>query len=213
MTHRRDVKFIDINDNFERVQQIVSEAGHSRYPVIDSDPGKILGVLRTKQLIANVKSNIDFNVRDFLTPVVSFHEATQCMDALDTFRNQRIHIAAVVDDYGVFEGIFTTSDLLEAIVGFIPSNYDSDEDPHIVQRQDSSWLLDGLTTIDEIHMIIDPDLIPMHKNYQTIAGFLLNQFMVPPKVGAILDYAGYRFEIVDMDKYRIDKILLIKLPS
>jgi putative hemolysin len=134
------------------------------------------------------------------------------MDALDTFRNQRVHIAAVVDDYGVFEGIFTTSDLLEALVGFIPSNYDSGEDPHIIQRQDSSWLLDGLTTIDEIHMAIGLDLIPMNDNYQTIAGFLLHQFKVPPKAGAVLDHAGYRFEILDMDRYRIDKVLLTKLP-
>jgi putative hemolysin len=208
ITHRTDVKFIDIHDTLEDVRQKISEAGHSRYPVIDGDTTRVLGIIKTKELMAKAAFDENFQVQNYLKEVVFINENTACLDALEKFRSQSVHIAAVIDEYGTFEGIFTTSDLLEAIIGLIPSNYDNGDTPHIVKREDGSWLVDGLTPIDEIHMTIGLDEIPSNADYQTIAGFLLNELKISPKAGAALEFAGYKFEIMDMDKLRIDKILI-----
>jgi len=211
MTHRTDVQFMDLNDSLADVRRKISEAGHSRYPVIDGDTTKVLGIVKTKEMMAKALSDLEFKVADYLRDVVFMNEHTECLDALTTFRSQSIHIAAVIDEYGTFEGIFTTSDLLEAIVGVIPSNYDNDDAPHIMQRGDGSWLLDGVTQIDEIHMTIGLDEIPSDEDYHTIAGFLLNELRIPLKVGARIEFAGHIFEIMDMDKHRIDKILISRI--
>ena len=208
MTHRSDVKFIHLSDTLSDVRQKISEAGHSRYPVINGDPTVVLGLVKTKEMMAKAVSEADFKVTDYLKDITFMSEHTVCLEALTKFRSQSVHIAAVIDEYGAFEGIFTTSDLLEAIVGIIPSNYNEDDAPHIIQREDGSWLLDGLTPIDEVHMTIGLDEIPSDKDYQTIAGFLLNELKIAPKVGATIECLGYRFEIMDMDKLRIDKILI-----
>jgi putative hemolysin len=208
MTHRTDVQFIDLKDSLRDIRQKILDAGHSRYPVIDGDTTKVLGFVKTKEILARATSDEDFKVADYVKDIVFMNEHAECLEALTKFRSQSVHIAAVIDEYGTFEGIFTTSDLLEAIVGIIPSNYDNDEAPYIIQREDGSWLLDGLTQINEIHMSIGLDEIPSDENFQTIAGFLLNELKMSPKVGATLEFSGYCFEIMDMDKLRIDKILI-----
>lgn len=208
MTHRTDVKFIDIHDSFEDVRRKITEDGHSRYPVIDKDTTKVLGMVKTKEVMTGGVSDGNFNVKTYLRDITFMNESTPCLDALDKFRSQRTHMAAIIDEYGTFEGIFTTSDLLEAIVGIIPSNYDHDEDPHIVQRADGSWLIDGLTPVDEIHMSIGLEEISSDADYKTIAGFMLTHLKDSPRVGLVLEHGSFKLEIVDMDQHRIDKILV-----
>lgn len=208
MTHRTEVVFIDLSDTLAEVRQKIADAGHSRYPVIDSDKTRVLGIIKTKELMAADISDSSFAVKNYLKDIVFMNENEACLDALNKFRSQSIHIAAVIDEYGTFEGIFTTSDLLEAIIGIIPSNYDNDDAPHIIRRNDGSWLVDGLTPIDEIHMTIGLDQIVSDADYETIAGFVLSKMGASPKTGNIIQFAGYKFEIIDMDKHRIDKILI-----
>lgn len=213
MTHRTDVTFIDLADTLDQVRQKITEAGHSRYPVIDGDKTRVLGIIKTKELMAKDISDANFAVKNYLKDIVFMKETEACLDALNKFRSQSIHIAAVIDEYGTFEGIFTTSDLLEAIIGIIPSNYDNDDAPHIVQRDDGSWLVDGLTPIDEIHMTIGLEQIGANADYETIAGFVLSEMGASPKTGAVVQFANHAFEIIDMDKHRIDKILITPLAA
>lgn len=210
MTHRGDVQFIDVDDTLSQVRAKIAEAGHSRYPVIDKDPTKILGVVKTKSMMAGAHSEAEFNVRDYMNDIHFIHESMSCLEAINVLRTNRLHVAAVIDEYGAFDGLFTTSDLMEAIVGTIPANYDHNEEPAIFQREDGSWLVDGLTPIDEIHMTIGIEEIDANGDYQTIAGFVLSQLRVPPAVGESFDFAEYRFEIIDMDGHRIDKILVVR---
>ncbi len=208
MTHRTDVEFIDIDDSLADVRKKISQAGHSRYPVINKDTTQVLGIVKTKEMMAGTVSEEKFKVKDYLSDVLFLNETTPCLKALNIFRTKSLHIAAVIDEYGAFEGLFTTADLLEAIVGTIPSNYDSDEAPSIVKRADGSWLVDGLTPIDEIHMTIGLEDISADADYQTIAGFVLESLKTPPSTGASFEFSGHKFEIVDMDRHRIDKILI-----
>jgi putative hemolysin len=210
MTHRGDVTFIHIDDTLEEVKTKIREADHSRYPVMDKDSTDILGLVKTKEMMAKVTSGQDFKVSDYIQELLFLNENTSCLDALDIFRSKSLHIAAVVDEYGSFEGIFTIADLMEAIVGIIPSNYAQDEAPLIVKREDGSWLVDGLTPIDEIHLSIGLEDISSDADYQTLAGFVLSELKAAPEIGAHFEFSGHRFEIVDMDKHRIDRILIEK---
>jgi putative hemolysin len=212
MTHRRDVSFIDSDTRYTDIIEKVRQAGHSRYPVMDKDTSHILGIIKTKDImLAQPQSHEDFNVLDHLCELVFLNEHTSCLEALHIFKTQNVHMAAVMDEYGTFEGIFTTSDLLEALVGIIASNYDDEDGPLIVQREDGSYLIDGITPIDEIRMLIDLQDMAHDGDYQTMAGFILNNLRTTPQAGAYFDYLSYRFEIVDMDGYRIDKILIQSL--
>jgi putative hemolysin len=208
MTHRTDVAFIDIEDSLDDVRRKIANAGHSRYLVIDKDTTKVLGIVKTEQIIAGGKADTEFNVRDYMNDVPFINDNTTCLEALNVFKQKSLHIAAVIDEYGSFEGLFTASDLLEAIVGTIPSNYDTGDDPMIVRRDDGSWLVDGLTPIDEINMVIGLEEIQASADYQTIGGFILTRLGSGLAVGKSIEVAGYRFEIVDMDRRRIDKILI-----
>ncbi len=211
MTHRTDVNFIDIDDTLHDVRRKIAQAGHSRYPVIDKDTAKVLGIVKTKAMMASSAPADHFNVRNFVNDVYFITENTTCLEALNVFRTKSLHIAAVIDEYGAFEGLFTTSDLMEAIVGTMPSNYDHDYGPLIVRREDGSWLVDGLTPIDEIHMTIGLEEVSSNADYKTIAGFLLSEIKTGPKVGVSFELHGHKFEIVDMDRHRIDKILIQRL--
>lgn len=213
MTHRNDVKSIDINDTLEEVRTKIRDAGHSRYPVIDKDPTKVIGIVKTKEMMGQTAGKDEFHVKDYVQDILFFQESATCLDALNQFRTKSTHIAAVIDEYGSFEGVFTTSDLMEAIVGIIPSNYDAGDEPSIIQRNEHSWLVDGLTPIEEIHMSIGIEDIQTDEDYQTIAGFVVNQTNTNPYSGLAFDFAGYRFEIMDMDQHRIDKILIEKIDA
>lgn len=211
MTHRTDVQFIDIDDTLSIVRQKILEAGHARYPVVDKDTTKVVGMLKVKELMSKIDTEQAFNVRNYLKDITFFTERMPCLNALENFKSGRIHIAAVIDEYGTFVGLVTTADLLEAIVGTLPSNYDDDEAPHIVEREDGSWLVDGLTPIDEIHMTIGLEQISASSDFQTIAGFALSEMKDTPRAGAHFEFGDYRFEILDMDKHRIDKILISRI--
>jgi putative hemolysin len=213
MTHRCEVDFIDIDDTLEDVQKKIGEAGHSRYPVIDKDTTKVLGLVETKEILAGLGRGETFRVKNYLKEILFLSEITTCLEALEIFKTCNLHVAAVIDEYGSFDGLFTVSDLMEAIVGTIRSNYDSDEGPMIVERNDHSWLVDGLTPIEEIHITIGIEEIEAEGDYETIAGFVLGRVKGELVVGEAFEFAGHRFEIVDLDDRRIDKILIERIPK
>lgn len=210
MTHRREIDFVDVGDTKEMVLKKIRESQHSRYPVTDGSTSNVIGMVKVKKIIAAMDQSDQFDVRDHVLDLMMLDEKCKCLEALNLFRTRSIHIAGVVDEYGTFEGIFTTSDLLEAIVGVIPSNYDAGDTQLITLRQDGSWLVDGLTPIDELLLTKDLEDIPVSGDYQTLAGFILKHMTGRPIAGTVVDVGTYTFEIVDMDGYRIDKVLIQK---
>ncbi|KQV34429.1 MULTISPECIES: hemolysin family protein [unclassified Rhizobium] len=214
MTHRTEVAFIDIDDNFEAVRAKVSQSAHSRYPVMETSTGEVLGAVLVKEVLnAQVRGGA-FHVRDFLKDIHTLPETASCLKALDAFKTSRINMAMIVDEYGSIEGIITIADILEAIVGVLPSNYDDVEHVLIRQREDGSWLVDGRTPIDEINLTIGIDEMDADDgSYETIAGFLVQELRKTPEEGDITEAHGYRFEVIDMDGRRIDKILVSKVVS
>lgn len=214
MTHRVDITFIDVKDSIADIRKKVHEAGHSRYPVIDGDRTKVIGVVQAKELLdAALTYSDDLHILDHLKEAPFLPEGTKCLNVLELFKSSAAHIAIVVDEYGSTEGIVTTSDILEAMVGIMPSNYDTDEEPLITQREDGSWLVDGATPIDEIHLSIGIEDIDADASFETIAGFVLHTMGRTPVAGESFEKFGYRFEVVDLDRQRIDKILISKITT
>lgn len=211
MTHRSEVAYIDIDDSLDTVREKMIKAGHSSFPIVDKNNTRVLGVVRAKDLLTAATDRQTFRVGDYMKDILFVPDTTSCLNALHLFRTEHVNVAAVIDEYGTFEGLFTHADVLEAIVGIIRSNYDREGDPLIVQRDDGSWLVDGLTPIDEVGMTLNLEDLTATGDYQTIAGFVLNNLKVSPHAGVAFDHAGHRFEIVDMDRHRIDKILIARL--
>ncbi|WP_324763421.1 hemolysin family protein [Sinorhizobium meliloti] len=207
MTHRTEVGFIDVHDSLETIGQKIRQFGHSRYPVIDGPSGDVIGAVLTKEIL-NVAPAAPFNIRDYVREILTLPETASCLKALEAFKSSSINMAMIVDEYGSTEGIITTADILEAIVGVIPSNYDNSEHALIRQRDDGSYIVDGRTPIDEIHLQIGIDGIEADGDFETIAGFLVQQLRKTPEEGDTAEAHGYRFEVIDMDGRRIDKILV-----
>ncbi len=211
MTHRSTVTYINTHDTIDAIRTKVHEAGHSRYPVLDGNPDKVIGVVQAKQLLDGALSHSDIKVADYIQNVETLPENASCLNALELFKKSNVHLIVVVNEYGGSEGIITTSDLLEAIVGLLPSNYDKPEHAMITQRQDGSWFVDGLTPIDEVHIAIGLDEIDVDDSFDTMAGFMLDNLGKSPEEGDYFELYNYRFEVADMDDARIDKILVTPL--
>lgn len=211
MTHRKDVTFIDVNDSLSEIREKIHTAGHSRYPVIEDQPDNVIGIVQAKELLDEVLQHQAFDIRNHVKELYILPETSTCLSALEHFKKSHINLMVIVDEYGSTQGIVTPSDLLEAIVGIIPSNYGENQAAMIVQREDGSWLVDGRTPIEEIHISIGLEAISADEDFDTIAGFILEYQKRTPKVADAFAAHGHRFEIVDMDGRRIDKILISRI--
>ncbi len=213
MTHRTEVSFVDLDDSLDNIRAKVVQSAHSCYPVMEAATGEVLGAILVKEVLNAPVRGGAFRVRDFVKDIHTLPETASCLKALDAFKSSSINMAMIVDEYGSIEGIITTADILEAIVGVLPSNYDDVEHVLIRQREDGSYLVDGRTPIDEINLTIGIDEIDADGSYETIAGFLVQELRKTPEEGDITEAHGYRFEVVDMDGRRIDKILVSRVAA
>ena len=211
MTHISEVTLIKTDDSIDEIRRKIREAGHSKYPVIDSTTQKIIGVAQTKELLSDVMLLNKIDIKNHLKEVHFIAENTNCLKLLEMFKTSSIHLAVVIDEYGEVEGIVTDSDVFEAIVGLLPSNYDEKDFVMITKKDDNYWMVDGMTPIDEINILIGIEEINSEGRFDTIAGFLLDHLNKVPQEGdKVLKY-GYSFEIIDMDGMRVDKILITNL--
>lgn len=213
MTHRTEMVAIDIRDSYEEVVATIQEAGHSRYPVIDGDSDNVIGAVRAKNILRATLNQKAFQLKDYVEDLPSVPEMTTCLKAFEFFKSSNIHMAVIVDEYGSTEGIVTSADLLEAIVGILPSNYDDMADIAIRERHDGTWLIDGRTPIHEMQLTFGFDQLSTDDGYETIAGFVVQNLRKSPGEGDKFEAFGYDFEVIDMDGRRIDKILMSRAGS
>jgi putative hemolysin len=147
-----------------------------------------------------------------LPPIVP--EKMKALDAVELMRNEKSPFVMVIDEYGTVEGMFTFTDVLEAIVGDIPGMDEVGEEPEATQREDGSWLLDGRMAVDDLQVLLDLDELPAQdSDYDTVAGFILSQLRRIPVTGDHFEWKELRFEVIDMDGRRVDKVLVTPLKS
>ena len=211
MTHISEVTMISLEDSIDKIREKIRQAGHSKYPVIDNKTQKVIGIVQTKELLSDVMSLNKIDIRNHLKEVHFISENINCLKLLEMFKTSSIHLGVVINEYGEVEGIVTDSDIFEAVVGLLPANYDEKNFAMIIKRDDNSWLVDGMAPIDEISIVIGIEEINSEEKFDTIAGFLLDHLNKVPQEGDKIEKYGYKFEIIDMDGIRVDKILITSL--
>ena len=205
MTPRRQVDMIDLSDEPEKIRKTIVESVHSRLPVHDGVPDEVLGVLQAKDLLDAYLIGAHPDIRAHVRSAPIVPDTADALDVVGIIKSSEIHMVLVHDEYGHFKGVVTNADILEAIVG--ASNTDEGPaEPDAVRREDGSWLLAGSMAADEMAERLGI-VIPQDRNYHTAAGFVLDRMGHLPTVGETFDDQGWRFEIVDLDGRRIDKIL------
>lgn len=206
MTPRGEVDWIDAAGSLDAMKEVLMRTAHSRLPVIDGSPDRIIGVVQSRELLAAMLRGeaLDPRIMARHAPIVP--DTAEALEILSTLRKAEVPMALVHDEYGHFEGLVTPTDLTGAIVGGFRSDEDPGDEHAAVQREDGSWLLAGWMPADE--MVDTLRLaIPSDRSYQTVAGFLLDAMKRLPQVGEAAEVDGWRFEVVDLDGRRIDKVL------
>jgi len=211
MTPRTEIEWLDANDPPEAILKQVIASSHSRFPVAQSSLDNVVGILNSKDLLEKFVLNAPFNMLELISKPLFVPENTPAMRMLEMAREAGVHEAMVIDEYGGLMGMTTLFDVLESIVGEIP-NSDESSESEIIIREDGSYLLDGLLPIDELKEILDVDLLPEEDKvgFQTVGGFVMNQIGSIPHTGQHFHFLNYRFEVMDMDDRRVDKVLLSK---
>lgn len=212
MTPRPEIVWLDVNAPQEEIRQIIKGSSHSRFPVCDGELDKPLGLVRAKDLLANCLSGERLTLGEVIQEPLFAPENAQALQVLERFRETGVHLAMLVDEYGGIEGLVTSFDILEAIVGDIPTMDEIDRPP-IVQREDGTWLVDGLISMDDFRRAFDIGALPGEGTYQTVGGFVVFMLGSLPAPGNYFGYGGYRFEVADMDGRRVDKVILEKRPD
>lgn len=214
MTPRLDIVWLDLEDTLEENRQRMLESAHSRFPVCQGGLDNLLGVVKVYDLLVSNLSGQPLDLTRHLQPPAFVPESTRALKLLEMFRQSATQLAFVVDEYGVIQGLVTLTDLLIAIVGDMPSNSDLEE-PQAVQREDGSWLLDGMMDIDNFKEIVDieDEELPGEQrgNYHTLGGFVIMHLGRIPSAADAFEWSRFRFEVVDMDGNRIDKVLVSQI--
>ena len=207
MTPRVELVWLDVDDDPAKIARIIRESGHSRFLVGKGSLDDVLGVVHVRALLEACLAGQPLDLRAALRPVPVVHDSMPVLRVLEALRQARVSMALVVDEYGEVEGVVTVDDLLEAVVGDMPERR-LGEEPAIVERADGSLLMDGMLATDEVKLALGFDRLPDEGSYHTLAGFILARLGRVSREGASVDYGGWRFEVVDMDGRRIDKVLV-----
>jgi putative hemolysin len=205
MTHRKSVVFLPIAANKVEVTKLMLKELHSVYPVYGENYDDIVGCVNLKNIFANINKN-SFNLPDIITDAPFMMEQTTAYKALETFKKSGIHYAFVSDEYGVFQGIITLNDILEALVGNASDFYK--EDFQLIDREDGTWLVDGHYSLHDFLTYFEFDELINDYDVTTVSGLIMTELSRIPKQGEKLNWNGLELEVVDMDGVKIDKVLI-----
>jgi len=208
MTPRTDIIYLDINDSIEEIRRKIAESGFSRFPVRQDSLDVILGIVRARDMLVRSLGGEQIRLKDLLQPAFFIPETTLASRALEIFKEKGTELLLVIDEFGGIQGLLTINDILEEIVGQIEL-----EGPQATQRQDGSWLLDGMLEVDEFKDIFKLNALPHEDEYETLSGFVMMSLGRVPQTADHFDWQGLRFEVIDMDGRRVDKVLVTTLPQ
>jgi putative hemolysin len=211
MTPRHEIDWIDLDRPLDEILARLARSPHSRLPVGRGRVDEVTGVLRAKDVMAELAAGRTPDPARLARTPPALHEGADVLAALAALRTTDLDMVFVVDEYGTCEGLLTSADVLGAIAGELPVPGAGPE-PDAVRRPDGSWLLDGGKGIDSAAELLGLEL-PSERDYHTVAGFVLDRLRRLPRVGESFEEAGWRFEVVDLDGRRIDKVLATPIGS
>ena len=215
MTPRTDIVYLNIEEPREKILARIAEAPHTHFPVTRGDLDNIEGIVAVKELLVDMVRNEPFNLEARLAKPLYIPETLTVTEVLRAFKQHRQTLALIVNEYGEFQGMVTLHDVMEALVGDI-STVDNETDSDVVRREDGSLLIDGGVSVERLkHALEIEDELPSEDTgtYNTLAGFVMLQLGRVPKVADHFEWGGLRFEVVDMDRNRVDRLLVTRLPT
>ncbi len=214
MTPRPDIVWLDLDDSLDANRQKIMVCSHSRLLVCQGQLDNVLGVVQMTDLLSRSLLGQPIDLTATLRRPLFVPESTRGLKVLEMFKQSGTHIVLVVDEYGVIQGLVTLNDILVEIVGDIPSMYPQDE-PQAVQREDGSWLLDGMLPVEDLFELFAIKELPEDRrgNYHTMGGFVITHLGRIPTAADKFEWKGYHFEVMDMDGNRVDKVLVMPIPK
>jgi putative hemolysin len=207
MTPRTDIDWIDIGCSRDQIRAALAETPHSRIPVAGGSVDNIIGVISTRDMLTTLLDGRDINLAALTRSAPVIPDLMDAMDALAVLRSAEVPLALVHDEYGHLDGIVTPGSILSALAGAFAHDLNEGEDPPCVEREDGSWLVSGAASADLLGDRIGVSM-PGERDYSTVAGFALSVLKKIPETGETFKFDGYKFEVVDMDGRKIDKLLV-----
>jgi putative hemolysin len=208
MTPRTDLVWLDITDSIEEIRQKIADCPYSRFPVRQDTLETIVGIVKSRDLLVESLSGKEIDLKTLLKPAYFIPETMFASRALELFKEKNTELLLVIDEFGGLQGLLTINDILEEIVGAMEF-----EEPQATQRQDGSWLLDGMLEVDEFKELFEFTVLPHEDEYETLSGFVMTLLGRVPQAADNFDWNGFRFEVMDMDGRRVDKVLVTTLPK
>lgn len=210
MIPRADVIWLGVDDSLSDIMHKINDSDYPLFPVGQGSLDDVLGVVRARDLLSCSLRDHQVDLKSTLLPPQFIPESMPALKILELFKQNGVHVALVVDEYGSVQGLVTLKDILEAIVGDLPyANRPAEQ--QAIRREDGSWLVDGMLSIDEFKEIFHIDNLPEEESgyYQTLGGFVMMHLGRIPSTGDRFVWRGLRFEVVDMDENRVDKLIIV----
>lgn len=209
MTRRTKIVWLNIADADEVNWRKIVASGHSHFPVYEGTRDNVIGMVSVKALWAHAAAGVQNGIRLHLVPPLFVPSTINASQLLDSFKKSGKHLALVSDEYGSIQGLVSLIDVMEAIVGDLPEPGDR-RSPDAVKREDGTWLVDGGMLIDEMRQRFGMPPLPGEEDedFETLGGFIVDRFGRIPTAGEHFTWAQWRFEVVDMDRHRVDKVLI-----
>ena len=208
MTPRTDLVWLDVTDSIEEIRTKIAECPFSRFPVRQDSLETIIGIVKSRDLLVESLSGHEIDLKTLLKPAYFIPETMFASRALELFKEKNTELLLVIDEFGGLQGLLTINDILEEIVGAMEF-----EEPQATQRQDGSWLLDGMLEVDEFKELFEFTALPHEDEYETLSGFVMTSLGRVPQASDHFEWNGFRFEVMDMDGRRVDKVLVTLLPK
>lgn len=212
MTVREDVVFFNLGENADSIRQKIAEYPYSKFLVCNGTIDSVIGYVDTKDILVKVMSNqsqIQLN-ETTIRNVLIVPDTLTLSELLDRFRSSKEKFAVVMNEYALVVGVITLSDIMMTVMGDWVTPIEDEQ--QIIQRDEKSWLIDGVTPIENVRHVLDIDEFPDWDNYETLAGFMMYKLRKIPRPADFVEYKGYKFEVVDVDHHKIDQLLVTQLP-
>ncbi len=212
MTPRTDIDWIEVGQSEAEIRALIMESSHSRFPLAETSLDHVVGVVLVRDLLLQRMTDATADLRAIARPALFLPESMTALDVIESMRESRSHMALIINEYGGLEGLVTINDIVEAILGSV-EELGPEDDMEIVEREDGSWLVDGMLSVDEFQDYFRvPDLPARDElDYQTVGGMIMAILERVPAVGSHVRVDGLRLEVVDMDGRRVDKVLVQKV--
>jgi putative hemolysin len=207
MTPRSEIVWLDVKDSPQEIQKVIEESMFSRFPVCEDSLDNVLGIIKARDLLLESLHGEPLALKRNLQQIKYIPETAFASRALELFKTGAAEMLLIVDEFGSVQGILTINDILEEIVGDLEIG-----EPQATQRQDGSWLLDGMLSIEDFKEIFNIRRIPDEDEYETLGGFIMTSLGRVPKPADRFEWTVYRFEVMDMDGNRVDKVLVTVIP-